>query len=355
MTFLIVALIIIALIAIIYYGGAHLYLKGADHSKYDTEPEVTFKSDEPSEGVERVNTHLRSSFTEGESLSAKRKRFNEGGLTRQFDAEFKADTVKANGLDVPGEWTLVEGADPSKRLLYLHGGAFTVGSPISHRPITYNLAKRTGCAVFAPDYRLMPENPRAASIEDSQASYDWILENGPEGAAKANKIAVAGDSAGGNLTLMLSNWVSETGRRMPDAVIGISPSTDGSATSRFYQDNFDTDVMLQPLLKPLLKLPQELLLWGMWKAMGMRPSDPKISPLHADLRDLPPTLIHASASEMLYGDAVRYFNKATAVGSDVTFQSWQHTCHVWHIFDEMHEEAHHALDEIASFMKAQGI
>ncbi|MBO6505307.1 MAG: alpha/beta hydrolase [Kordiimonadaceae bacterium] len=340
-------------------GGAFAltrrYLRGANLSRWDTPIDTTFATPEPSKEMVGVNEYLSQEFRFDETLEAKRARFDSTGEGRDFGCTFKADTVEFDGVSVPGEWTLVEGADPSKRLLYLHGGAFTVGSPKSHRPVTSNLARRTGCAVFAPDYRLMPENPRIASVIDSRASYQWLLENGPDGPAAADKIAVAGDSAGGNLTLALSNWLRDNGLRKPDAVVGISPATDGAATGNTIRSNYETDIMLKPLVGMMLKVPHNLLLVGMWRRLGMSPSSPTISPVHDRLHDLPPTLIHVSTTEMLYDDATRYTNKAQAAGSPVTMQSWSHMCHVWHIFDQMLPEAHHAMDEIAKFMLAQGV
>ena len=161
-----------------------------------------------------------------------------------------------DGVSVKGEWTTSKNTDPDRRILYVHGGAFTVGSAVSHRAIIYNIVERTGCAVFAPNYRLMPENKRMASIIDTQTAYKWILENGPNGPAKAAKIAVAGDSAGGNLTLMLSNWTRDTGLRAPDAIVALSPATDSTFESPSLKSNFETDTMLKPLVGPLLKIPR---------------------------------------------------------------------------------------------------
>lgn len=349
---IVVALIVIAILISLV---TKLYLRGQDLSDYDTPIPVTFDTSEPSDTAQKVNAYLASEFTVGESLSAKRERFDAGGHARNFDCTFRHAVANYNGLEVPGEWTIPEGADPNKRMLYLHGGAFTVGSPVSHRPITTNIANRTGCVVFAPDYRLMPENPRMASIEDSRAAYLWLVENGSDGPGKAEKIAVGGDSAGGNLTLSLCNWLRDENHCLPDAVIAISPSTDSTASSPTIRSNYETDIMLKPLIGPMLKVPNGLLLWLMWKANKIVPSSPLISPIRASLHGLPPTLVHASTAEMLFGDAVRYVNKAKAQGSPVELQSWAHMCHVWHIFDEMLPEAHHALDEIAGFMRTHGV
>ncbi len=340
----------------------HKVLGGENLSKYDRNEAPTFEVPENPEGIDRLNAYLNEAFgmhgqsaTASTGWSAKRERFDAAGLARDHDCEFRKDSFEANGVTIDGAWTLVEGANPDKRILYLHGGAMTVGSDISHRPLTYNIAKRTGCAVFAANYRLMPENSRQATIDDSRAAYAWILENGPDGAAPAQAVGVAGDSAGGNLTLMVSHWTREAGLKKPDAVVALSPNTDSTISSPSMKENLHTDLMLTPLLKDVLKAPRTLLLWGLRKAYGFNPSDPVISPIFDDLSDLPPTLLQASSSEMLYDDSVRYAAKAKAQGSDVKFQSWNNLPHVWQIFDDYLKEAHDALDEIGVFFRENGL
>ena len=157
-------------------------LGGENLSKYDQDMPVTFEVPEKPEGIDRLNAYLHESFgMQGQSATAstgwasKRERFDAAGLARDHDCEFRRDSFEANGVTLDGAWTLVEGAHPDKRILYIHGGAMTVGSDISHRPLTYNIAKRTGCAVFAVNYRLMPENPRQATIDDSREAYRLSL------------------------------------------------------------------------------------------------------------------------------------------------------------------------------------
>lgn len=359
MVYAVLALVILIIGAFIY---THKVLGGENLSKYDRNDPVTFEVPEKPEGIDRLNAYLDETFgMHGQSASAKtgwsgkRERFDEAGLARDFECEFRRDSFEANGVTIDGAWTLVDGADPNKRILYLHGGAMTVGSDISHRALTYNIAKRTGCAVFAANYRLMPENSRQATIDDSRASYQWILENGPDGAVTAQAVGVAGDSAGGNLTLMVSNWTRNESIRKPDAVVALSPATDSTVSSPSMNANLYTDLMLTPLLKDVLKVPRTVLLWGLRKTYGFNPSDPDISPIFDDLSDLAPTLIHASSSEMLYDDSVRYAAKAKAQGSNVIFQSWNNLPHVWQIFDNYVQEASHALDEIGEFFRKNGL
>jgi len=330
--------------------------------KYDQSFPVTHTANPQSEGMEIVKNFLLENFIKpaqaaGASTGweSKRERFDQAGLARtDLKAEFRRDTAEYDDLRVPGAWTLINGANPAKRLLYLHGGAFTVGSAVSHRPITYNLAKQTGAAIFTPDYRLMPENPRLASIQDAQAAYHWILHNGPDGPAPLSHLAMAGDSAGGNLTLMLSNWARDNNIRPVDGAIAFSPATDSSMGSPSMKTNLETDLMLQTLIRPLLKIPRFLLLLGLRKNFGMSAHDPRISPVYDNLSDLPPTLIQVSAHEMLYDDAARYTAKAQSQGAPVTLQVWPHMPHVFQIFDDVLPEAHDAFAEVGQFLKTVG-
>lgn len=339
------------------------HLKGEDLSKYDhTAYGVTHQTDPKSNGLNEVHDYLIENFIKpasakgsaADKLAAKRKRFDQVGLTREFDCEFRDATATAMGLSVTGEWTIPENCDSSRRIFYIHGGANTVGSALSHRPIITNLAKRTGCAVFAPNYRLIPENKRMDGVRDCRAAYLWACENGPDGPAKAKSIAVGGDSAGGNLALSLINWLRDEDKRRPDAVAAISPATDTTCSSPSLKENYKTDLMLQPLAAPLMKVPNAVLLWALWRTNRESPSNPQISPIFADLSDLPPTLVHVSDAEMLLDDSRRYAAKRAAHGSPVDIQIWDHMPHVWHAFDRMLPEAHDALDEIAAFFQRNG-
>ncbi|MES2949280.1 MAG: alpha/beta hydrolase [Pseudomonadota bacterium] len=265
---------------------------------------------------------------------------------RTFDAQF----VPVDAGGVSAEWVIAPGADANIRTLYIHGGAWIMGSPRSHRAITTKFSEITGGAVLAIDYRLMPEHSRMAGIEDCRTTYRWMLEQGPDGAAKAGTVFVAGDSAGGNLTLSLIAWVRDQRLRAPDAAVALSPATDGTLGSPSLRTNIPTDAMLGPLFGPLAWVPRSALLWLNWLRGRIRPNHPSVSPIFGDLSGLPPLLIHASDVEMLLDDSVRYANKAHAAGSPVTLQTWNHMVHVWHIFDPELTEARQSFDEIAKFL-----
>ncbi|MBT9505148.1 alpha/beta hydrolase [Rhodoferax sp.] len=260
--------------------------------------------------------------------------------------------VDAGG--VPAEWVLAPNADPRRRLLYIHGGAYTMGSPQSHRRLTSKFSEIANAAVLAIDYRLMPEYPRMAGIEDSRTGYRWLLDNGPTGLSPASAVFVAGDSAGGNLTLSLIAWVRDQGLRAPNAAVALSPATDATLGSPSLKNHIETDPMLGPLFKSLAKIPRSVLLWAAWLQTRIRPSDPVVSPVYGDLSRLPPVLLHASESEMLFDDSLRYVNKAVAAGSPVTLQTWSDMVHVWHIFHPELPEARDALENIRKFFQAHG-
>lgn len=267
---------------------------------------------------------------------------------RTFTCRF----VAADAAGVAAEWVLAPGADPARRTLYIHGGAYTAGSPLSHRSITARFAEITGGAVLAIDYRLMPEHPRRAGIEDCRGAYRWLIDNSPVGVLPATALFVAGDSAGGNLTLSLIAWVRDRGLRTPDAAVAFSPSTDSTLGSPSLKANFSTDPMLGPIFRHLVRIPRFALLWGAWLQNRIRPANPVISPLLGDLSNLPPLLIQASRAEMLVDDARRYANKALAAGSPVRLQTWSHMVHVWQIFDPELPEAREAFEQIRAFLNA---
>jgi acetyl esterase/lipase len=267
---------------------------------------------------------------------------------REFDCEFRP--VVADG--VPGEWVLAPGADPSRRVLYIHGGAFIAGSPHSHRTITSRYSAEIGAAVLAIDYRLMPEHRRKFGIQDCRTAYRWILQNGPDGPAGLRWLYVSGDSAGGNLSLVISAWARDAGLRKPDGVVALSPLTDSAYASPSLSSNLRSDTMLGPLFGALTRIPKPLLAWLYLLETRFRQADPEVSPLRGDLANLPPTLIQVSEAEMLLDDARRYVNKARAAGSPARLQSWAGLLHVWQIFNPEVPEAVGAFAEIGKFVRS---
>jgi acetyl esterase/lipase len=251
---------------------------------------------------------------------------------------------------VSAEWVVANGTNPDWRMLYIHGGAFCSGSPLSHRTLTNRLSEVTGCAVLAIDYRLFPEHRLMAAILDCRTAYDWLLAHSCEGnLAPAQRLYVAGDSAGGNLTLSLLQWLRDSGRRLPDAAVALSPITDAGLLSASIQYNYKSDPVLRPLFSLLKRIPWPLYWFMTLLATRMSTSNPLLSPLLGRLEGLPPTLVQVSDSEMLLDDGRRYVNKATVAGSLASLQCWEGMPHVWQIFHPTLPSATRALDEIGRF------
>jgi acetyl esterase/lipase len=267
------------------------------------------------------------------------------------DRTYISEFVPADAGGVPAEWVLAPGADSSRRVLYIHGGGFIMGSPKSHRTITSKFSEICGCAVLSIDYRLLPEHKHMDCVEDCRTAYYWILNNGPNGPETIQQLFMAGDSAGGNLVLSLTAWIRDRELRVPEAVVALSPLTDSTFSGASIHSNKATDVMLAPVLKPLKMLPRFLQSWWIVIAHRMRPSNPIASPLLGDLAGLPPILVQASEAEMLLDDSRRYVYKAWAAGSPVKLQTWSDMVHVWQIFYPELPQAGEAWDEIENFLK----
>lgn len=343
---------LIALFALLW-AITRFHLAGADLSRFDAAtdsgPPHTEPSPEHHAAVEMIRAMQRDapgSLGSKDRLQAMRARFDAMSDGVDFDATF----TPADADGVRAEWVLAPNADPDRRLLYIHGGAYMLGSPKSHRAITAKFSQIAGAAVLAIDYRLMPEHRRIQGIEDCRTAYRWILEHGPEGSAPAQALFVAGDSAGGNLTLSTIAWARDAGLRAADAAVALSPHTDSCMASPSLRENIATDHMLGPMFAPMARVPQAAGLWMSWLTNRISPSDPRVSPLRGDLAGLPPTLIHASEAEMLLDDARRYQNKARAAGSEVRLRTWHHQLHVWHMFEQTLPEAQEAFAHIEAFL-----
>lgn len=280
-------------------------------------------------------------------LTQVREKLDEFGRKRG-EGEFRP--FEAQGL--LGEWVIPPKRQPDLRMLYLHGGGFAVGSAISHRPITAELARLTGAAVLALNYRLMPEHSREAQLDDCRNAYQWLLENGPDGTGKAGHLVLAGDSAGGHLALMLAIWCRDTAVLQPDRLITFAPATDAGLCSPSFRANVRKDRFLGPALAPLARIPRPLLFYVNWLLFKVRPTYPAMSPLRNDLSGLPPMLVQASSDEMLYDDSVRLVNKVRASGGRAELQHWTRRCHVFQILGSDVPEAAEALALAAEFAVA---
>ncbi|MCZ6829822.1 MAG: alpha/beta hydrolase [Gammaproteobacteria bacterium] len=339
----------------VIWAVTRFYLSGEDLSAYDSPaPQPLVEQTKPSAEHHKVVQSLGQLSGMGEGVSRKQRL----QVTREYldsmgeDVTFDGEIIPLTGTGFKGEWLVPSDSDSSCRTLYIHGGAFVMGSPLSHRAITTKYALLTGGPVLSLDYRLMPENSRQAGIDDCRMAYRWLLENAPDGKLPVQTVYVSGDSAGGNLTLSLSAWIRDQGLRAPNAVVALSPATDSTLGGGSFKTNEKTDYMLGPLLSKINRVPRWLLQWMGWFSNRINPADPRVSPVLGDLGGLPPTLVQASLGEMLLDDSVRYVNKARASGSPAELQTWQHMVHVWQIFVRELPEAQDAFVEIDKFLQA---
>ncbi len=248
--------------------------------------------------------------------------------------------VDANG--VPGEWVTVAESDPNRRLLYVHGGGYVIGSPVTHRRLCEDIARAGGCAVLNLDYRLAPEHPYPAAVDDAIEGLKFVQQNGPNGAGAAESVFVAGDSAGGGLTLATLLAARERGVDQPNAAIGISAWTDLAITGESIQTRADAD--------PLIT--DASMISGMASAYlgSTEATDPLASPLYADYAGLPPLLLQVGDAEVLLSDTTRVTEKARAAGVDVVEEVWDEMFHVWHAFAPMLPEGQAAIERIGEFV-----
>lgn len=250
--------------------------------------------------------------------------------------------VEAARVDgVHGEWHVPKRRNAECALLYLHGGAFCSGSPVTHRHLAGRIAKLTQAVVLVPDYRLAPEYPFPAALDDSVTSYRELLRRGfpPE------RIVVIGDSAGGNLTLSLLLRLRDFGERLPAAAVCLSPVTDLARADEETKRRDAERAHRDPMIRRSFVAPMVAKYVG-----GHDPSAPLLSPLFASLEGLPPILIQAGGDELLLPDAELFAGRARRAGVEVTLQIYPRMWHVWQIFVPYLPEARRAVRAIADFV-----
>lgn len=224
-------------------------------------------------------------------------------------------------------------------VLYLHGGGFVMGSSRTHRGISGRLAREVGAAVYTVDYRLAPEHPYPCALEDAAAAYRALLAEG----VAPSRIAVAGDSAGGNLAFALMLKLKGEGTPLPAAVVGLSPFVDMTGSGASMTANASLDPFLD-----VVRLPDVV---GAY-APGLDPLDPLLSPLFGDLEGLPPSLIQCGGDEILLDDARRMHGALLAAGVASELEVWPRMPHVWQAFAGFLPEGRRAIGRIAAFLSA---
>lgn len=249
--------------------------------------------------------------------------------------------VKCNPVDcggVPGEWIEARGAANDAALLYLHGGGYYRGSINGVREMCGRISRASGIKVLAIDYRLAPENPFPAALEDALAALRWLQTQG----FPLSRIAVGGDSAGGGLACATLLATRDFGAMLPAAVVCISPWTDLTQSGVSITGKAPEDPALS---KAYLDRFAELYL------NGQSVEDPLASPLFADLHGLPPMLIQVGTAEILLDDSVRLAEKIRAAGGRVKLEQWEDMTHVWHNNGPDLPEGNQAVENIGAYLK----
>jgi monoterpene epsilon-lactone hydrolase len=249
--------------------------------------------------------------------------------------DLKYEPVDAGGITA--EYVSTPESDEGRVIYYLHGGGYWWGSTKTNRELASRLARAAKSRVFTIDYRLAPEYPFPAAVEDAVAGYRWLLSTD----IKSEMVVIAGDSAGAGLAVATMVALKEQGEPLPAAGVFISPWVDLECTGESLVTRADADPVLN---RDLLVFPARLYLGE------TDPRTPLASPIYADLSRLPPLLIQIGTAEVLYDDARRLAEKAKEDGVTVIFEPWEDMVHVWHGFAYMLPEGQEAIDRIGEFV-----
>ena len=256
----------------------------------------------------------------------------------RLDADVKAEPVTAAG--VPAEWITAPGADPGRNVLYLHGGGYMIGSIKTHRCLAGWISRAAQARVLIIDYRLAPENPHPAAVDDAIAAYRFMLDAG----VKPSRTVVAGDSAGGGLAVATLLAIRDAKLPLPAAGVFLSPWVDMEGTG----ESMTTKAAADPMVGSGNLGEMAAAYLG-----GKHPRTPLASPLYGDLKGLPPMLIQVGTSEVLLDDSTRLAERARQAGVEVVYEPWENMIHVWQIFVPMLDEAKQAVDRIGEYVRSK--
>ncbi len=227
--------------------------------------------------------------------------------------------------------------DDSPVLLYLHGGGYVFGSLKTHADFIVRLAVASGVRTLAIEYRLAPEHPYPAALDDCVTAYHWLIRRGVD----PHRIVVAGESAGGGLTLSSLCKVRDEGDPLPAAAVAISPWCDLAMTFPSIDGNEPYDFSSR----------RQSSIWRSWYTAGADPQLPEISPLYGDLTGLPPLLLQVGGAEMLADEVAAFAHKADQAGVNVTLETWDHMFHIWHFAALVLPQGAAAIDHIGRFVR----
>jgi acetyl esterase/lipase len=268
----------------------------------------------------------------------RRQRLDDVGAVWPIAADVELTAVDAGG--VPAEWSSVPGSDRSRVILFFHGGGYCSGSIRSHRRMVSEAGRAAAARALAVGYRLAPEHPFPAALDDAVSAWRYLRMQG----IAAAHIAVGGDSAGGGLTVALINKLREDGDEPPGCAWLVSPWTDltMSGATLVSKDSVD----------PLIHKSYLEELAGAYVPAGMDRKDPRISPLYARLGGFPPTLIQVGSAETLLSDATRFAEALGAANVAVALEIWPQMIHAWHLWNAHLKAGRRALASAGAFIKA---
>ncbi|AKF07959.1 alpha/beta hydrolase [Sandaracinus amylolyticus] len=244
---------------------------------------------------------------------------------------------------MPAEWVVPRGADVTQRLVYLHGGGYVAGSPRTHRGLVTRIARAANMVALVPDYRLAPEHRFPAALEDARVALAHAFDHGPDGEQPATRVVLAGDSAGGGLVISTLVAARDAGERLPARAATLSAWADLEACGESVVSRAGVDPMLPAsLLKG----------WCRHYLGDIDPRHPLASPIHADLRGLPPLLLQVGDAEVLLDDSVRLAARAKEAGVEVTLEVFDDLFHVFQAFAGALPEGRAAIATIGAFLRA---
>ena len=267
----------------------------------------------------------------------RRKRLDDVGSVWPVADDVKLTSVDVSG--VPGEWSIVPGSDPSRVLMFFHGGGYCSGSIVSHRRLLTEAGRAAGVRTLAIAYRLAPEHPFPAAYDDALTAWRFLREQN----IPAAHIALGGDSAGAGLTVALISRVRDAREELPACAWLISPWTDLTVSS--------STLVSKEAVDPLIHKQYLNELADAYLPAGMDGKDPRVSPLYADLQGFPPTLIQVGSAETLLDDATRFAALAGAADVQVTLEIWPHMIHAWPLWNAHLEPGRRALANAGAFIR----
>ncbi|HTG52949.1 MAG TPA: alpha/beta hydrolase [Candidatus Tectomicrobia bacterium] len=268
----------------------------------------------------------------------RRKRIDEVGSVWPVADDVELTAVDVNGA--PGEYSIVRGSDPSRVLMFFHGGGYCSGSIKSHRRLVTEAGRAAKIRTVAVGYRLAPEHPFPAAYDDALTAWRFLRDQG----IAAAHVAIGGDSAGAGLTLALISRLRDAHEELPACAWLVSPWTDLTMSG----SSLVTKAAIDPLIhKEYLNELAEAYL-----PSGVGRKDPRVSPLYADLRGFPAMLIQAGSDETLLDDAIRLAAQAGAADVAVTLEIWPHMIHAWPLWNAHLEDGRRALASAGSFIQS---